>query len=55
MLLFIFDDQETPVRKLLDGGWLIDAGQGQEHENVVERHDCHCLLLQTFWYPKSGM
>ena len=47
MLFFIFNDQKTPVRKPLDGGWLIEAGQGQEHENVVQRHDGHCLLLQT--------
>jgi hypothetical protein len=49
MLLFIFDNEESPVRKLLDGGWLIDAGQGQEHENVVQRHDDQYLLQQAFW------
>jgi hypothetical protein len=38
MALFILDHQETPVRELLDGGWLIQAGQGLEHGNLRQGH-----------------
>ena len=31
MTLFIFHHQKTPVRELLNGGWLIQAGQGLKH------------------------
>ena len=38
MLFFIFDHQKAAVCQLLDGGRFVQAGQGQEGGNGVERH-----------------
>ena len=44
MLLFIFNQWETPVRKLLDGRGLIKTGQGQEAGNGVRWHEAYSVL-----------
>jgi len=52
MLLLVFDDKETPVRQLLDGGWFIDAGQGLERGHVVHAVIVSCT--DCFGYPVFG-